>query len=110
MTLSDYTYIHEYIILSPTYIGVSRCPIGADGVFRLGGGFKDSNHCTKLDFSFCLIGENGARNVAEIFSFHKNIVSLNISGIHLGFSGGEMLIANIENCFKLTELECRSCG
>lgn len=66
------------------YLGLSRCPIGTEGVFRIGGALKGTVHCPKLDLSFCSTGENGAIFIAELFSFHKHIVSLNISGIPLG--------------------------
>lgn len=66
------------------YSGLSRCPIGTEGICRIGGALKGSVHCPKLDFSFCSVGENGAMFIAELFSFHKHIVSLNIAGIPLG--------------------------
>lgn len=76
----------------------------------IGGGFCNSKHIRKLDFSGCGVDGEGAYKIAQIIGFHEQLESMDMCAVFLGSSGGEKLLENVSNHYNLVHLECRGCG
>lgn len=91
--------------------GLSRNPVGVQGIVAIGGGFNETQQVLKLNLSACSVdGSEGAFRVAQIIGFHHQLEWLDISAIPLGLKGGDKLLENLLEQRNLTHLECRCCG
>lgn len=91
------------------YLGLSRNPMGNDGITELGAGLCKGKNVSELNISGVDVQNEGAYRVAHIVQLGSSLKKINISCIKFSENAGDALVAAMKDNRSILDLECRGC-